>query len=381
MKCQQLFETIDELYDSYLDVWEDVCNIESPTHHKAGVDAVGRYFADRARQHGWKVEVLPQPVAGDVVCITMNPDAPAAPIALSGHIDTVHPVGSFGTPAVHREGDYIYGPGVDDCKGGVVAAFLAMDALERCGFTRRPVQLLLQSDEERDLSGKTTIASICDKAKDAVAFLNLEGHTPGDACLIRKGIATFTFTVKGQEAHAAACATAGANAIAEAAHKILKLETWKDPDGLTCNCGTITGGTAVNTVPGECVFKANVRFATQEQLEWARAEAKRIADEVHVPGCSCTVEQTAGRMAMEYRERNEKLLEQMNEIYAQNGLPQLRMCRRNGGSDAADVTMYGIPCIDSIGVEGGKIHSPGEFAVMKSLAECARRVAAVVYCI
>ena len=374
---ERLFETIDALYEEYLDVWEAVCNIESPTRHKEGVDAVGRFFADRARARGWQVEVFPQPVAGDVVCITLNPDAKAAPLALSGHMDTVHPLGSFGTPAVHREGGNIYGPGVDDCKGGIVAAFLAMDALDRCGFTARPVQLLLQSDEEFNLSNKTTIATICEKAKDAVAFLNLEGHVAGTACVIRKGIATFTFTVTGQEAHASACAEAGANAILEAAHKIIQLETWKDPDGLTCNCGVICGGTAVNTVPGQCEFKANVRFATQEQLEWARAEAKRIADEVHVPGCTCVVEQTGGRLAMEDRARNWELLAKMNAIFEGCGLPVLTGCKRKGGSDAADVTAYGIPCVDSIGVEGGAIHSPKEYAVMKSLKESAKRLAAV----
>ena len=42
----------------------------------------------------------------------------------------------------------MYGPGVMDCKGGIVAAIMAMEALEKCGFTERPVQLLLQSDEE-----------------------------------------------------------------------------------------------------------------------------------------------------------------------------------------------------------------------------------------
>ena len=30
---ERLFETIDALYEEYLDVWEAVCNIESPTRH------------------------------------------------------------------------------------------------------------------------------------------------------------------------------------------------------------------------------------------------------------------------------------------------------------------------------------------------------------
>lgn len=383
MKCKKLFETIDSLYDEYLDVWEAICNIESPTRCKEGVDASAKLLIDMAVARGWKVETVPCEKAGDAVCITLNPDAPDSPISISGHLDTVHPIGSFGTPAVRRDGEKIYGPGVNDCKGGVVAGFLAMDALDRVGFRTRPVQLLLQTDEEvgSGLSGKKTINYMIEKSKNAVAFLNLEGHTPGEACLIRKGIVTFTFTVTGIEAHSANCAEAGANAIADAAYKIIELEKIKDADGLTCNCAVISGGTVSNTVPGRCEFKANVRFATQEQLAWMRDYVQKLADTVHVPRCKCTVNQPKGRAAMEYCERNAALLEKMNRIYAENDMPELKVGRRKGGSDAADLTVAGIPCIDSIGAEGGKIHTTEEYAYLESLRRSARRVAAVVYCI
>ena len=383
MKCEKLFETIDGLYDDYLTVWEELCNIESPTRHKEGVDASANYLIEMAKARGWKVESIDCTPAGNAVCITMNPDAAAAPISLSGHLDTVHPVGSFGTPAVRRDETKIYGPGVNDCKGGVVAGMLAMDALARVGFTARPVQMLLQTDEEvgSSLSGKKSINYMIEKSKNAVAFLNLEGNTPGEACLIRKGIVTFTFTVAGVEAHSASCAVAGANAIVEAAHKIIELDKIKDDKGLTCNCAIISGGTVSNTVPGKCEFKANVRFATQDQLAWMREYVQKVADTVHVPGCTCTVNQPKGRAAMEICDRNLQLLETMNRIYEENGLPRLKIGKRKGGSDAADVTVAGIPCVDSIGAAGGKIHTVNEFAYLESLRDSAKRIAAVVYCI
>ena len=173
---EKIFTCVENRAEEHKQLLRDIVCIESYTPDKAGVDAVGRYFADRAAQRGWNVEILPQTVSGDCVCITMNPDAPDAPVALSGHMDTVHPVGSFGTPAVRIEDGMIYGPGVVDCKGGIVAAFLAMDALDRCGFRRRPVVLLLQSDEENSskTSGKATVRFMAEKAKNAVAFLNAD---------------------------------------------------------------------------------------------------------------------------------------------------------------------------------------------------------------
>jgi glutamate carboxypeptidase len=332
-----------------------------------------------ARERGWKVEYFRQPVSGDVVDITLNPDAEGKPIIFSAHLDTVHAVGSFGTPAVKIEGDKMYGPGVMDCKGGAVAAFLAMDALDQNNFRARPVKLILQTDEEVSsaTSNKATIGYMCEKALESVAFLNLEGHTAGKACLFRKGTITFTFTVEGIEAHGSQCATAGANAILDAAHKIIELERLKDKDGLTCNCGVISGGSVPNTVPGHCEFKANVRFANSEQLAWVREHVKAVAASVHVPGCKCTVNDPAGRVAMEYSEKNAALLARMNEIFEENDIPALEAAGRKGASDAADVTHAGAACIDSLGVRGGKIHSPDEYAYIDSLAESAKRLVAV----
>jgi len=380
---KNVLREIDNLNSAYVDVWEAVCNLESPSRDKAGVDRVGEYFKELSKKFGWKIEVLPQEQFGDVVCITMNPDAQGRTIALSGHMDTVHPVGSFGTPAVRREGDHIYGPGVMDCKGGIVAGFLAMHALHSCGYSARPIMMLLQSNEEigSGLQNKAPLRCMCEKAKGAEAFLNLEpheGYFAGKACLIRKGIAGFRFSIKGIEAHASYCAREGASAIAEAAHKIVEIEKIKDDAGITCNCGIVSGGTASNTVAGSCEIRVDVRFATQEQYEAATAALQKIADTVYVPGCTCVMEQTNLRSAMELTDRNVALLNKANVLFAENGLSQLEIGMRSGGSDAAEISSCGIPCIDSLGVLGERGHSREEYGVISSLAESAKRIAAIV---
>ena len=107
----------------------------------------------------------------------------------------------------------------------------------------------------------------------------------------------------------------------------------------------------------------------------------RVASTVHVPGCSCEIEVEHVRVAMEWADKNLRLFDEMNKIFEENGLPILKAVKTNGGSDAADVTEAGIPCIDSIGTRGGKIHSKDEFAYIDSLAESAKMIAATVYCI
>lgn len=382
MDCRELFSAIDEMNDIYCDIWEKVCNIESPTDYKKGVDEVGEIFIKMASEREWLVEVFEHKNAGKAICITINHESKAAPVVFSGHIDTVHSIGLFGTPAVHLDEKCIYGPGVMDCKGGVVASFMALDALCKCGFTARPVKIIIQSDEETGsrTSSLKTVEFMCEKAKNAVAFLNTEGIQGNTAVLVRKGILRYRFTVFGKAVHSANCVV-GANAIAEAAHKILKLETLKDANTLTCNCGTIEGGTVANTVAETCTFTADFRFSSEEDCIKARELSEEISKQNIIEGCRCELDQISYRPAMPLCNRNSELLEKMNIIYKQTGLPQLTSRTCLSGSDAAYITAAGIPCVDNLGVDGGNIHSVNEYAYLDSLAASAKRLAAVAYCI
>ena len=380
MDCQNLFSVIDSLNDTYCNVWEDVCNIESPTNYKEGVDAVGNVFIEMANMRKWHIAVMKHEKAGNAICITMNPESTERPVVFSGHIDTVHPIGLFGTPAVHRDEKCIYGPGVADCKGGVVASMMAMEALMRIGFKKRPVKLIIQTDEETGskTSDKQTISFMLKEAQDAVAFLNTEEHHSNTAALTRKGILRYRFTVCGKAVHSSMCMN-GANAVCEAAHKIIKLETMKDRDGLTCNCGVIQGGTVPNSVAEQCVFFADIRFANKAQYDAAVEICESTAKENTINGCACQLEKISDRPAMHMADQNVALLETMNEIYAECGLPILKPCASLGGSDAAYTTQAGIPTIDDLGVEGGELHSVREFANLDSLAASAKRLAAIAY--
>ena len=44
----KLLKIVDELNSEFIAIWESVCNIESPTECKQGVDKVGNYFAEYA---------------------------------------------------------------------------------------------------------------------------------------------------------------------------------------------------------------------------------------------------------------------------------------------------------------------------------------------
>lgn len=381
MDWKILSEKIDSLSEKYIKLLEDICNIESPTLYKEGVDKVCDFMLEKGNELGFSCERYPVSVSGDVGTIIMNPEGKGKKVSLSAHMDTVHPLGLFGNPPVKRADGKLYGPGVVDCKGGLISSLLAMDALTLCGYDARPVQLILQSDEENSSSSSKgeTVKYMCEKAKGSEYFINLEGFSNGVAVIKRKGIAKYIIKIKGKAYHSASCFNENAaNAITEAAHKIIELEKLKNPDGVTCNCGVIKGGTVSNSVAAECEFTADFRFSNEKEYEFVEKTVKALTENITIPGCSCEVIQESLRPAMEYVERNVELLKKMNKIYEECGLPVLPEGARVGGSDAAHITIEGIPCVDSLGTEGGFIHSVKEFAYETSVAESAKRIAAVI---
>jgi len=375
---KKIDEIISSLEKEYVKFWEDVCNIESPTEYKEGVDKVGSLFIEKAEKLGFSTEKCEQKVSGDAICITMNEEIKEKPVCFSAHIDTVHPVGSFGCPAVKIKDGIIFGPGVTDCKGGAVAGLFAMQVLKTVGFKGRPVKLIIQSDEETSSKGsnKETIKFMAEKARDAVAFINLEGRRNDGIVLKRKGILRIEIKVKGKAVHASACCD-GASAVREAAYKIIEFEKLKDAFGVTANCGLIKGGTAGNTVPEECVMEFDFRFSNQKQYEFVMKTVKEICEKNFIEGTKTAFTVKSERVCMEETEKNLALYEKIEDIFEQNGLKRLGKTFSGGGSDAADMTCFGIPTVDGLGVYGSKIHSKDEYAELSSLSEAAKRLCAI----
>lgn len=380
MDHKDVFAAIAHLEEKYLPMWREICEIESPTACKAGVDAVADYCIRHAESLGWEVVRGSQPVSGDPVCITMNPDSPEQAICLSAHMDTVHPVGTFGSPAVRTDGENIYGPGVHDCKGNIIAAFMTMEALQQCGYNKRPVKLILQSDEETGSAGssKHTVDFMEQSAKGCLCFLNMEPHIHPKITVQRKGIMKFRFDITGKAGHAGKCYQF-TSAITEAAHKILAVEKWKEADGITCNVGTISGGTGINVVPESCSFAVDVRFANDEQQARIAKYMQQVADTSYLEGTTCQLTLVSTRVSMPRTEAAMALLERMNEIFAQTDLPELIPTMAPGGSDCADMVSRGFTAVDSLGIEGGGSHSIKEWARLSSLIPCCQRVGALLW--
>ncbi len=380
---KKVFEKIDELSDKYLNMLVDVCNIESKSDDKEGVDKVGDYLAAVAKELDYTIRKKEFEKAGNVYSFAYNPGGKKNMISLSAHMDTVFDKGAFGYPPVKIQGDYIYGPGVQDCKGGIVIFLLAMEALKKCNYDERCVKLILQSDEEvgSKLSEMGTIDFMLEEAKGSAAFLNgegyAEGHGDGYITVGRKGIVRKKIKIKGKACHAGIC-TEGISAIKEAAHKIIELEKENDTDSITFNCGIINGGTTVNTVPESCELHVEYRFKTREQQKEAEDRLNKIVNTSYVEGAESVAEELSNRAPMERTEANENLARIVSDISVKCGLGELEMRESAGGADSAYTTLAGIPTIDSIGAGGSGCHSIGEKVLISSISEKAKLAAGII---
>ena len=377
---RKVFETIDQLADQYLQVLVDCCNIESKSEDKEGVDRVGAYFAAIAEEKGYTIRKREFEKAGNVYSFTYNPDGAKKLISLSGHMDTVHEKGIFGYPPVRIQGDYVYGPGVIDCKGGIVLDLLVMEALKKCGYKDRPVKLILQSDEEVDscLSDYASVAFMVEEARGSAAFINGEKLRENRCLAIgRKGIVRHKITITGKKCHAGYC-TNGASALKEAAYKIIELEKDNDVDSITFNCGVLNCAGTINIVPDRCELFVEYRFKNMEQKKQADEKFKRIVETSYVAGTCSTAEMISKRLPMEPDEKNKKLVQTINEICESVGLEPFDACETAGGADSAYPSLAGIPTVDAMGLDGMDLHTANERARISSLREMAKVIAATI---
>ena len=375
----RVFARIEALTPEYEALWERICSFETPSDNKEALDEQSRYLAAYAKASGFRVTEYPFPRAGN--CLTADTKGNEAPkIALLAHLDTVHPVGSFGDPPVRREGDTLYGPGVIDCKGGACVALMAARALMETEEAAPPIRIILTTDEEVSArySGPEGIAFIQDQARGVDAAFNCETGVVGYLTVGRKGILRLEINILGKAGHAGNNYFSGVSAIKEAAHKILAIEALSSPDGATFNCGVIAGGTKSNVIPGQCRFEVDIRGKTQAVLDQAFEQVKSIAEKSFLPGTSATVKILSRRPPMEHTPETDRLFEKVCAVSERYGLEKVQPKEKGGGSDSAYLVPLGIPTLCSFGPTGIGEHTSAEQGYIPSLQSRAKLLAASI---
>lgn len=332
---------------------------ESPTWDAEAVNRMMDLVAVKCAELGAAVERIPgtMGLGGSVRARFPHPRMGQPGIMITGHFDTVHPVGMIRQNPFRREGGKVYGPGIQDMKGGNYITLEAIRQIQIAGMeTPLPIVALFTPDEE--IGTPATRALIEGEARRAKYVLCPEPSHPDNGVTTgRYAIARFNLTAEGKPSHAGADVKGGVSAVRELAKRIIEIEEMTSED-CTFSCNNISSGQWVNCVPwfasAECLSMAK----RQEDLD-AGIEKMLALSEVR-NGVTFTVTRGVTRPVWEPgMPGTMALYEKARAISAEVGF-DMPHGSQGGGSDANFTGAMGIPSLCSLGVRGAGLHTPNE---------------------
>jgi glutamate carboxypeptidase len=326
--------------------------LENPAEVKA-VDSTGRSVSIRHGRH---------------LRLTVRPTAPVQ-LLLTGHMDTVYAADHSFQETKWLEEGVLNGPGVADMKGGLAVMLAALKAVERSpGADRLGYEVVINSDEE--VGSPASAALLTQAANGKRAALTYEPAALPDGTLAgaRPGSGNFAFVVRGRSAHAGRNPEEGRNALTAAADLALRLEALKR-DGLTVNPSRIEGGGPSNVIADLAVLRVNMRPRTPEiETEAKRAVEQTVSAVASERDVQIQADGGFGRPPKPLSGEAEALFKLVKQAGADLG--QSIAWQPSGGvCDGNNIAACGVPVVDTMGVRGGKIHSPEEYLIVDSLAE------------
>ena len=339
-RIQAVTRYIDAMEPEMLKFWRRLVKTESPSHYKAGVDAVGKMLADFCRIGlDYHVRFQEDPVYGNCLAACSCPfEEYKDGIAISAHMDTVHDVGSF-DPVLREDEEYLYGPGAGDCKGGIVMALLTAGALRAADYNDRPVKLIFAADEES--GGPTGQSFYPRELEGSFCMFNAESGIRDRLVTGRKASLLARYTIQGEAAHIGYLKGKPKSAIREAALKLLALEDASDYEDLTFCGGKIQGGTVATSVPDRCVLQVNVRIRDDSVVDKAISVLEATAANTYVPGTRCTLEILGNRTPMSEKAANIALCKRFSDVSEKLGFGAFAPSFVGGASDAAYASLMG----------------------------------------
>ncbi|WP_336058024.1 M20/M25/M40 family metallo-hydrolase [Nitratireductor sp. CH_MIT9313-5] len=349
---------------------------ESPTFDAAAVDRMMDLAAYDLAAAGAEIERIPGRMGfgGSVRARFPHKDFGKPGILISGHLDTVHPVGTLEVNPWRIEGNKVYGPGIQDMKGGNYVSVEAIRQIALAGLeTPLPVTVLFTPDEEVGTPSTRELIEM-EARKNKYVLVPEPAKPDGGAVTGRYAIARFNVSTKGRPSHAGWALKDGRSAIAAMARKILEIEAMTTED-CTFSVGVVHAGTWVNCVSSSCEAEVLSMAKRQEDLDKGVEAMLALNGEEN----DVIVEVTRGvtRPVWEPDDGVIAMYELARDIGKDIGF-DLTHGSAGGGSDGNFTGAMGIPTLDSIGVRGAGLHTLGEHIEIDSLEERARLIAGML---
>ncbi|MEM8974183.1 MAG: M20/M25/M40 family metallo-hydrolase [Pseudomonadota bacterium] len=349
---------------------------ESPTYDAVAVDRMMDLAAYDLASAGAEIERIPGRMGfgGSVRARFPHKDFGKPGILISGHLDTVHPIGTLQSNPWRIEDGLCYGPGIQDMKGGNFVAVEALKQLALAGIdTPLPITVLFTPDEEVGTPSTRELIEM-EARKNRAVLVPEPAKENGGATTGRYAIARFNVKTIGRPSHAGARLSEGRSAIAAMARKILEIEEMTTDD-CTFSVGVIHAGQWVNCVSSECEAEVLSMAKRQEDLDRGIEQMLAHAGEAN----DVTIEVVRGvtRPVWEPNDGTMALYDLAKAICSELDF-DLTHQSSGGGSDGNFTGALGIPTLDSLGVRGSGAHTLEEHIEVTSLVERARLLAGLL---
>ena len=349
---------------------------ESPTWDAAAVDRMLDIAARDMALMGASVERIPGRLgfAGCVRARFPHADIGKPGVLITGHMDTVHPVGTIADLPWRRDGSRCYGPGIFDMKGGNYAALEAIRQLQAAAVaTPLPVTMLLTPDEEVGAPSARDVIE-AEASRNTYVLVPEPAYKNKGVVTGRYAIARFNLEALGVPSHSGASLAAGRSAIREMAKRIVQIDEMTTDD-CTFSVGIVHGGQWVNCVASRCSGEALSMAKRQGDLD--RGVERMLALSGTSNEVTFKVTRGVTRPVWEPNDKTMRLYEIARDIAKQIGF-DLPHGSVGGGSDGNFTGAMGIATLDGLGMRGGGGHTLTEHIEVDCLAERGRLMAGLL---
>lgn len=377
MKHREVAQWIDNNQEDQRKFLEALVNIDSGSSDISGIEKVAEAVKNELKELGFTVHLFPFEKAGTYLMAEKESGEKKKKTILLGHMDTVFEKGTVAERFYREEGEYAYGPGILDMKGGISQIIYALKGLGEAGESLDHIRVILVGDEEVGHLQSEAVTLMKEHSRDAdFVFCCESGRMDGKYVTERKGVASAVLEVFGKSAHSGNDFSSGRNAILEIADKLIKISQWNEPDlSLTISPGIIKGGTVINAVPDYARAEIDIRFTDPEKLEHFFLESKETMQNSYIEDTQVNYSPIVEYQTMGHDENTEKILKLVNGVLKKLEKPPLETCGVGGGADSSFFSRWGIPTICAFGPQGQGNHTTEECILLGSLVERTRLLA------
>jgi glutamate carboxypeptidase len=337
-------------------------DINSYTKNKEGVDKISKIMTSWFHELDFENISYQRETIGNHN-LYVSPKITGAKILLLGHNDTVFPKGKFENYS--EDSEWVYGPGVCDMKGGNMVALQALRNVYKVNGKIENIDFLLVSDEETGSDDSKLLSSKLASNYDYCFVFEAAGENL-EVVTGRKGVGTFTISIKGKASHAGVRYTAGINANLEAAHKLIELTKLTNLEiGTTVNVGKLLGGIGANTISPTAELLLELRYTQNSERDRLLLALEKITNTSYVEGTKSTLSGLIQRDVMEANEKQKILIEKIEKLSD----TKLSTEQRGGVSDANIIASQGVTTLDGFGPFGDGDHTVHERALKSSFEQ------------